>query len=149
MADRDIKRRNFLISEFFRANGLEVAIMGRQDAPLFVTADNIVLSCFAHGFELVFRNDGFSGKEVFRVKLASEPAAMADRLLEWAKTAKHRKIYLFTYNGMFLSRYETRGRKMPLFAEDKELAYYVFKRQKALEMAERFRLENIHLQVEM
>jgi len=149
MTDGNIKRRNFLISEFFRANGLEVTVMGRRDAPLFVTADNIALSCFAHGFELVFRDDGFSGKEVFRAKLSSEPAAMEDRLLEWTKTAKHRKIYLFTYNGMFFSRYETRGRKMPLFAEDKELAYYVFKRQKALEMAERFRQENTHLHVEM
>lgn len=149
LTEKDIKRRNHLIGLFFKANGFDVTIMGSLDNPLFATTDNIVLSCFAHNFELIFKDDSFDGTELFRVQLKSIPLLLKEKVSKWFTHAKHRKVYLFKFNGLYFSRYERREKIMALFTPEKELAYYVFKRQKALEIIDQLSKEKINLSIDL
>lgn len=145
----DIARRNFYIKQFFKMNEISVHLLGDMNNPLIVNDENIVLSCFANNFNLIFKDNSFEGNEVFSVKLKNEADLCKDRLEYWIKTANHRKIYLFkSEEGMYYNRYvkEYNG-KLALFSPSKELAYYVFQRQKAVEMVQNLKKEKIHLSI--
>ncbi|HAP94866.1 hypothetical protein [Epilithonimonas hominis] len=145
----DIARRNFYIKQFFKMNEISVHLLGDMNNPLIVNDENIVLSCFANNFNLIFKDNSFEGNEVFSVKLKNEADLCKDRLEYWIKTANHRKIYLFkSEEGMYYNRYvkEYNG-KLALFSPSKELAYYVFQRQKAVEMVQNLKKDKIHLSI--
>lgn len=145
----DIARRNFYIKQFFKKNGISVHLLGDMNNPLIVNEENIVLSCFANNFNLIFKDNSFEGNEIFSVKLKNEADLCKDRLEYWIKTANHRKIYLFkSEEGMYYNRYvkEYNG-KLALFSPSKELAYYVFQRQKAVEMVQNLKKDKIHLSI--
>ena len=57
----DIARRNFYIKQFFKKNGLSVHLLGDMNNPLIVNEENIVLSCFANNFNLIFKDNSFEG----------------------------------------------------------------------------------------
>lgn len=145
----DITRRNFYIKQFFKMNEIPIHLLGDINNPLIVNEENIVLSCFANNFNLIFKDNSFEGNEVFSVKLKNETDLCKDRLEYWIKTANHRKIYLFkSEEGMYYNRYvkEYNG-KLALFSPSKELAYYVFQRQKAVEMVQNLKKDKIHLSI--
>ena len=145
----DITRRNFYIKQFFKMNEIPIHLLGDINNPLIVNEENIVLSCFANNFNLIFKDNSFEGNEIFSVKLKNEADLCKDRLEYWIKTANHRKIYLFkSEEGMYYNRYvkEYNG-KLALFSPSKELAYYVFQRQKAVEMVQNLKKDKIHLSI--
>ena len=145
----DIARRNFYIKQFFMMNEIPVHLLGDANNPLIVNEKNIVLSCFVHNFNLIFKDNSFEGKEVFSVKLKNEAEFCKEKLEYWIKTANHRKIYLFqSEGGLYYNRYvkEYNG-KMALYSPSKELAYYVFQRQKAVEMVQNLKKDKIHLSI--
>ncbi|AZI55211.1 hypothetical protein EIB75_08120 [Epilithonimonas vandammei] len=145
----DITRRNFYIKQFFKMNEIPIHLLGDINNPLIVNEENIVLSCFANNFNLIFKDNSFEGNEVFSIKLKNEADLCKDRLEYWIKTANHRKIYLFkSEEGMYYNRYikEYNG-KLALFSPSKELAYYVFQRQKAVEMVQNLKKDKIHLSI--
>lgn len=145
----DIARRNFLIKQFFKANEVSIDLLGDINNPLVVTADNIVLSCYVSNFNLVFKDDSFEGKECFIVKLKNEPVVLKDKLVGWINNASHRKIYIFTSDeGLYYSKFiRVYNGKLPLFSPSKELAYYVFQRQKAVEMVQKLKKDEIKLSI--
>ncbi len=145
----DITRRNFYIKQFFKMNEIPIHLLGDINNPLIVNEENIVLSCFANNFNLIFKDNSFEGNEVFSIKLKNEADLCKDRLEYWIKTANHRKIYLFkSEEGMYYNRYikEYNG-KLALFSPSKELAYYVFQRQKAVEMVQNLKKDKIHISI--
>lgn len=145
----DIARRNFYVKQFFEANNVPVSLLGDFNNPLIVTEDNIVLSCFVSNFNLIFKDNSFDGNEVFSVKMKSDSFLCKEKLMNWIKSATHRKIYLFvSEEGLYYSKY-IRGYndKFPLFSYSKELAYYVFQRQKAIETVQKLKKDNIHLSI--
>lgn len=131
-----ISRRNFYIRRFFSENGIDITLMGDYNNPLLVIKDNIVLSAFVHNFDLIFKDDAY-GNDVFRVKLMYKPEIIKSKLAQWIQEAKHRKVYLFTVKGFYFHKYTKHlNNPRPLFTPHKDLAYYVFSRQKALEVKE-------------
>lgn len=145
----DIARRNFLIKQFFKANDVDVNLLGDINNPLVVTEDNIVLSCYVSNFNLIFKDNSFDGKEVFTVKLKNEPMLIKEKLVNWIKNANHRKIYVFTSEeGLYYSKFiRVYNGKLPLFSPAKELAYYVFQRQKAVEMVQKLKKDHIRVSI--
>ena len=131
-----ISRRNFFIRRFFAENGIDITLMGDYNNPLMVIKDNIVLSAYAHNFDLIFKDDAY-GNDVFRVKLTYSPELIKTKLAKWIDEAKHRKVYLFTAKGFYFHKYtKVLNNQRPLFTPQKDLAYYVFSRQKAIEVKE-------------
>jgi DNA gyrase/topoisomerase IV subunit A len=145
----DIARRNFLIKQFFNANEIQINLLGDINNPLVVTEDNIVLSCYVSNFNLIFKDDSFEGKEVFTIKLKNDPMLCREKLLDWIKNANHRKIYIFTSEeGLYYSKFiRIYNGKLPLFSPAKELAYYVFQRQKAIEVVQKLKKDKIKLSI--
>lgn len=145
----DIARRNYYIKQFFKLNEIPIHLLGDLNNPLIVNEENIVLSCFANNFNLIFKDNSFEGNDVFSVKLKNEPELCKDKLHYWIKSATHRKIYLFkSEEGMYYNKYvkEYNG-KIALFSPSKELAYYVFQRQKAIEMVQNLKKDKIDLSI--
>lgn len=133
---KEVSRRNFFLRRFFAENGVSVTLMGDWNNPLIVMNNNIVLSCYAHNFELIFKDDTH-GNEVFRVKLRYTPEIIKGKLQKWVNEAKHRKVYLFKANGFYFAKYHKMlNTQSPLFTPKKDLAYYVFNRQRAIEVKE-------------
>lgn len=145
----DIIRRNYYAEQFFKYNDIHVNLLGDINNPLIVTEDNIVLSCFVSNFNLIFKDDSFEGKEIFTIKLKKEALNIKDRLDSWIKSAAHRKIYLFTSeDGLYYCKYiRVYNHIFPLFSPAKELAYYVFQRQKAIEVVQKLKKSNIDLSI--
>ncbi|MBT2621257.1 hypothetical protein [Chryseobacterium sp. ISL-6] len=145
----DIARRNFFMKQFFKANDIHISLLGDINNPLVVTGDNIVLSCYVSNFNLIFKDDSFDGREVFTVKLKNEPPLCREKLLNWIKSANHRKIYVFTSDeGLYYSKFiRVFNGKLPLFSPAKELAYYVFQRQKAIEIVQTLKKDNIKVSI--
>lgn len=145
----DIIRRNYYLEQFFKYNDIHVNLLGDINNPLIVTEDNIVLSCFVSNFNLIFKDNSFEGKELFAIKLKKEAQNTKDQLEKWVKSAAHRKIYLFTSeDGLYYSKYiKLYNHIFPLFSPAKELAYYVFQRQKAIEIVQKLKKSNIDLSI--
>jgi hypothetical protein len=144
----EITRRNFYLKSFFSINGINITLMGDRNNPLIVMQDNIVLSCYAHNFELIFKDDTHNGNEVFRVKLKANPIEIKRKLLQWINSAKHRKIYLFQSKGFYFSKYvKIMEDQLPLFTPRKDLAYYVFNRQKAIEVKGQLTKEEPNIEI--
>lgn len=145
----DIARRNFLIKQFFKANDVAIDLLGDINNPLIVTEDNIVLSCYVNNFNLIFKDDSFEGNESFTIKLKNDPIVVKDQLVAWISYASHRKIYIFTSDeGLYYSKFiRIYNGKLPLFSPCKELAYYVFQRQKAIEMVQKLKKDKIKLSI--
>ncbi len=145
----DIARRNYYIKQFFKLNEISVHLLGDMNNPLIVNEDNIVLSCFASNFNLIFKDNSFEGKEIFNLKLKAEVIPCKSELQGWIEKSQHRKIYLFTSEqGLYYSKYvKVYNGKLPLFSTEKELAYYVFQRQKAIEMVQKLKKDKINLSI--
>lgn len=131
------KKRNQFIKEFFNGIGININLLGDPEKPYFVTDANIVLSCFVKGFTIIFmdQSDIKERKELFKIKITSKPDDYKKRIIKWMLSAQHKKVYVFKANNteMFFSHLEKRVDGIyPVFSPNKDLAYYTFKRQKAI-----------------
>ena len=146
--EKDVSRRNYFLKNFFTQNGVQVSLLGDKNNPLIVNEDNLVLSCYTHNFDLIFKDDSYNGKECFTIKLKPEPFLCPRRITDWIKTSKHRKIFLFTANNMFFSSYKKHlGEVVPFYSPSKDFAYYVFKREKAIEVRENLKASGVELEI--
>ena len=139
---KEVTRRNLFLNKFFEKNDVEVTLMGNSNNPLIVMKDNLVLSCYVHNFELIFKNNTHNGIELFRVKLKNNPEVIKENLLNWIKTSRHRKIYFFKANDFYFVKHcKLTNNDTALFSSKKEMAYYVFNKQKAIEMIKQLQKE--------
>ncbi|RYE13987.1 MAG: hypothetical protein EOP34_07555 [Rickettsiales bacterium] len=139
---REVTRRNFLMRRFFTENNVSITLMGDYNSPLIVMEDNVVLSCYAHNFELIFKDDTHNGNELFRIRLKNNPEQIKNKLSKWVEEAKHRKVYLFKARGFYFAKYvKVFNDQSALYTPKKGLAYYVFNRQKAIEIKEKLKKE--------
>lgn len=127
-------RRAQFIDKFFIELGYEISLLGDVNAPLFVTENNIVLSCYVHNFNLIFMDNHHNAKEVFRVKLNKslrvEP--VKEIFEKWLRSAEHRSIYFFRYNDLYYHRTIVKNNESyPLWVVEKEMGYFVFSKKKA------------------
>lgn len=145
---KEVTRRNVYLRRFFSKNEISITLMGDYNNPLIVMNDNIVLSCYAHNFELIFKDDTHNGNELFRVKLKSKPDEIKNKLDKWIASAKHRKVYLFKAKGFYFAKYvKVLEDQSALFTPKKDFAYYVFNRQKAIEVKEQLRKEEPSIEI--
>lgn len=94
--DKDLKqtiqKRNQRLAEFFKNLGLDVEIVGDMETPAIIKG-NYCLACYAHNFNLIFTDHYDQGNEVYRVKLQKIQDYKVEPIIEWLKTATHRRIY--------------------------------------------------------
>ena len=132
-----LKRRKHLLFKFFKKMGVEISLLGDYQTPLLVTKDNIVLSCYLHNFEVIFKDAPYNGNEIFRVKLKHNISVECYRINfnNWLKEAKHRKVYMFQSGEFYFNKCVPHLDKFyPIYTKSKRLAYYVFSMEKALEV---------------
>ncbi|HMT36136.1 MAG TPA: hypothetical protein PKC41_09770, partial [Chitinophagaceae bacterium] len=87
-----IQKRNFRLQKFWDKLGLDVEIIGDMETPAIIKGD-YCLACYVHNFNLIFTDHYDQGSEVYRVKLQSIQEFETAPILEWLKTATHRRIY--------------------------------------------------------
>ncbi|RYX80227.1 hypothetical protein EON73_05600 [bacterium] len=145
---KEVTRRNFYLRRFFSENDVSVTLMGDYNSPLIVMDDNVVLSCYVHNFELIFKDDTHNGKELFRIKLKHTSDQIKNKLFKWLREAKHRKVYLFKAKDFYFAKYvKVFDDQNPLFTSKKDLAYYVFNRQKAIEIKEKLKKDEPTIEI--
>lgn len=87
-----IQKRNYRLQKFWEKLGLDVEIIGDMETPA-VIKDDYCLACYVHNFNLIFTDHYDQGNEVYRVKLQKVQEFDTDAILNWLKTATHRRIY--------------------------------------------------------
>lgn len=146
--EKDVARRNFFLKSFFAKNGIEISLLGDKNNPLIVDKDNVVLSCYTHNFDLIFKDDSYNGKECFTIKLKLDPFLCPRRISDWIKDSKHRKIFLFNFKDLYFSSYKKHlGETVPFYSPSKDFAYYVFKREKAIEVREQLNAAGVPIEI--
>lgn len=133
--DKDLKqtiqKRNQRLDQFWSKLGLEVEIIGDMETPA-VIKDNYCLACYVHNFNLIFTDHYDQGKELYRVKLQKDQVFDTEPIVEWLKTATHRRIYrikmkaepnLYLVGYNFKSK-ETAEDKYPVFGKFGAKVYF-------------------------
>jgi hypothetical protein len=112
-----IEKRNKRLSVFFEQLGLDVEIIGDMETPA-VIKEQYCLSCYVHNFHLIFTDHYDQGKELYRIKLQKEQEYETEPIINWLKTATHRRIYKIKMKEqeLFLVGYNFRDKDNP---EDK------------------------------
>ncbi len=87
-----IQKRNQRLDQFWNKLGLDVEIIGDMETPA-VIKDNYCLACYVHNFSLIFTDHYDQGKELYRVKLQKDQQFEIEPIIDWMKTATHRRIY--------------------------------------------------------
>lgn len=134
--DKDLKqtiqKRNYRLSKFWEKLGLEVEIIGDMETPAVIKGD-YCLACYVHNFHLIFTDHYDQGKEVYRVKLQSIQEFETEPIVEWMKTATHRRIYrikmlnephLFLVGYNFKSKETADVEKYPVFGRYSGKVYF-------------------------
>lgn len=132
-----LKRRAYFLHKFFKGLDMEIFLLGDYNNPLVVTNENIVLSCYLHNFQLIFKDAPHNGNEVFRVKLKNSLNAddYKEQFKKWFRNTEHRKVFLFQSGDFYFNKsVHFLDKDYPLYTKCKRLAYYVFSIEKALEV---------------
>ncbi|MGI9190860.1 MAG: hypothetical protein ACR2IL_01980 [Chitinophagaceae bacterium] len=87
-----IQKRNFRLAKFWERLGVEIDVIGDMETPAIIKG-NYCLACYVHNFNLIFTDHYDQGKELYRVKLQKTLNFKTDPIIEWLKTATHRRIY--------------------------------------------------------
>lgn len=94
--DKDLKqtiqKRNHRLAKFWEQLDFDVEIIGDMETPAVIKND-YCLACYVHNFHLIFTDHYDQGAEVYRVKLQNIFEFEIDPIIEWLKTATHRRIY--------------------------------------------------------
>lgn len=118
-----IHKRNARLASFWELVGLDVEVIGDMETPAVIKED-YCLACYVHNFNLIFTDHYDQGKEVYRVKLQKEQQFEVEPIIEWLKTATHRRIFkikmkndlnLFLVGYNFGVRKEDENQKYPVF----------------------------------
>lgn len=120
-----IQKRNHRLHSFWQKLGLDVEIIGDMETPA-VIKDDYCLACYVHNFNLIFTDHYDQGKEVYRVKLQKIQEFETEPILNWLKTATHRRIYkimmkaepnLFLVGYNFKEKGEEEKNKYPVYGK--------------------------------
>lgn len=87
-----IQKRNHRLQKFWEKVGLDVEIIGDMETPAVIKGD-YCLACYVHNFNLIFTDHYDKGAELYRVKLQNMQEFEIEPILNWLKTATHRRIY--------------------------------------------------------
>ena len=109
-----IEKRNKRLVDFFETIGLDVEIIGDMETPA-VIKEQYCLACYVHNFNLIFTDHYDQGNEVYRIKLQKEQEYDTDLILNWLKTATHRRIYRIKMkeHDMYLVGYNFKNKNNP------------------------------------
>lgn len=128
------ERRSSLVILFFKNSKIDIELLGNENNPLMVTADNVALSCYVHNFELIFMDNHHNAVEIFRVKLNNSLKAenYNVQFSDWFKSSIHRKLF-FIKSGTFYYHNTIKLLKEnhPLWVKSRKLAFYVFSKKRA------------------
>ncbi len=119
-----IQKRNHRLSKFWEKLGLDVEIIGDMETPAVIKGD-YCLACYVHNFNLIFTNHYDKGDEVYKVKLQKNIDFEIEPILEWLKTATHRRIYKIRMKSepnLFLVGYNFKSKE----GEQENIKYPVF-----------------------
>ncbi len=127
-----IQKRNYRFQKFWELLGLDVEIIGDMETPAAIK-DDYCLACYVHNFYLIFTDHYEKGTEVYRVKLQNIQEFEIEPVLNWLKTAIHRriykikmkedpKLYLVGYN--FKSKENEEHEKYPVYGKHGAKVYF-------------------------
>lgn len=132
------QRRSDLLKSFFNQLGFKITLLGDINAPLLVTDNNIVLSCYVHNFDLVFTNRPHDAVEVFRIKLkkSNTVESYSELFFDWLITSEHRTIYFIKSKDYYFYKHINKNENdfCPLWIKNKDFAYFVFSLKRAEEL---------------
>ena len=134
-----VKKRNYRLLNFFNSNGFsnEIRLIGDENSPAILYADEFVLSCYVKNFDLIFVDSLVDGKEVKRYKLQEIVPAVKEELRQLIKTLPLKKTFRIrlTNQNLFLVGWtKTSGEASPVFGKIKPKVY--FDRNKAQQTAD-------------
>jgi hypothetical protein len=127
-----IQKRNFRLQKFWEKLGLEVEIIGDMETPAVIKGD-YCLACYVHNFNLIFTDHFDQGNEVYRVKLQNIQEFEIEPILNWLKTATHRRVYkikmkqspeLFLVGYNFKSKSSMENDKYPVYGKHGAKVYF-------------------------
>lgn len=127
-----IQKRNYRLKKFWEKLGLPVEIIGDMETPAVIKGD-YCLACYVHNFNLIFTDHYEQGTEVYRIKLQKIQEFEIEPILNWLKTATHRRIfkikmkeapelYLVGYN--FMEQANDEQVKYPVFGKFSPKVYF-------------------------
>lgn len=161
ITEKAIQRRNSKLQHFFETYFPEsidcevnIKIIGNKHAPAVIMDDRILLSCYAHNFDLFFTDVPKNGSTMHQEKLTWEMEPNQEAIKNWFHTAQHRPIYKIKVSGvsLYLAGYNFRHKskenpegKYPVFAP---AGYkYYFTKEKAEEIVTTYSTEQMPLEV--
>lgn len=129
---KTIQKRNYRLSKFWQLLGMDVEIIGDMEMPA-VIKDNYCLACYVHNFYLIFTDHYDQGKELYRIKLQNDIQFDMAPVINWLKTATHRRIYkiklkhiddLFVVGYNYKTKEATEKSKFPVFGKYAPKIYF-------------------------
>jgi hypothetical protein len=125
-----IEKRNKRLVAFFVLLGLDVEIIGDMETPAIIK-EQYCLSCYVHNFNLIFTTHYDQGTELYRIKLQKDQEYDADQIINWLKTATHRRVYKVKITGqdLYLVGYNFKTKdnpdeKFPVFGRYAPKVYF-------------------------
>jgi hypothetical protein len=154
---KKIEERTNFIRMFFKRvfpnNDIEVIVSKEKDRTYIISEHEKMLACYCKGSELIFLDDNSNGNILFTVMLNSETEYDKDKMENWFKTAKHKKVYRIFLDteamtkqpplmltGWNYRKKETREGKYPVFSEYEPKVY--FNKGIAIEIADELKKQN-------
>ncbi len=112
-----IDKRNKRLAAFLELLGMDADIIGDMETPAIIK-EQYCLACYVHNFHLVFTSHYEQGTELYRVKLQKDMVYEMEPIINWLKTATHRRIYKvkMSNNDLYLVGYNFKNKNNP---EDK------------------------------
>lgn len=142
-----IQKRNHRLQKFWDNLGLDIEVIGDMETPAVIKGD-YCLACYVHNFNLIFTDHYDKGNEVYRVKLQNKVSFDIEPILNWIKSATHRKTFkirIKTEPSLFLVGYNFRSKgkdanaKYPVFGKFGAKVY--FTEQYANEILEHYGID--------
>jgi hypothetical protein len=137
----NIQKRNKRIIEFFKAKNFKVKLLGNENSPAIIFADDVCLSCYVKNFYLIFMSKPFDGKELFRIKLSHIVSNEFDKqFIDWIENANHRAVYIIYFelnknNGyMYIVGFNKNenNETFPVFAKQNPKIYFTLESAKSI-----------------
>lgn len=152
---KDREKRNNRLINFFKEKNFPVKLVGNENSPAIIFANDVCLSCYVHNFNLIFMDKPFKGTELFRVKLTHIVTKDFDiQFIDWIENAEHRAVYViyfwldkFKENLLHLTGFNKndKNKSYPVFAEFNPKIYFTL--EAAKNVVKEFSSDNLKLQI--
>lgn len=124
-----VKKRNYRLLNFFNKNGFngEIRLIGDENSPAILYADEYILGCYVRNFDLIFVDAIVDGKEVKRYKLQAVVPAVKqelEELIEKLPSKKTFRIRLKDQNLFLVGWNKTADGASPVFGKIKPKVYF-------------------------